>query len=267
MPRASVHSTLWPSSAASWERGEHGDGLATMRRMPAVLRGRWRSALLIARRASPALQLVLDAGAWLVVVPLVVYARFDFVTTQVPGVRWLRFAALAVGVQIAAGLLFGLYRRRWRYATFEEASAAARAVVLTTAVMVVLNRWILVPRYVPLSVPIGAGFGALLFAGTYRYMYRLLMDFRRRPVTSGAQVQRALVFGAGEGATQLLSATLRDRNSLLVPVALLDDDHRKRRLTIRGVPSRRHPQRDSGSGRALSGRHVDHRHPQRPVAD
>ncbi len=181
------------------------------------------------------LQLLLDAGAWLVAIPLAVWTRLDFTIELVPTVRWLRFSLLAFSIHATVGLLFGLYRRKWRYATFEEASAAARSVILTTGALYVLNRWVLLPRFVPHSVPVLAGFGTLVAVGSYRYLHRIRGDLRRRPSSAGDTVQRAIVFGAGEGGTQLLTTTLRDKASPIVPVALLDDDPNKRRLSIRGV--------------------------------
>lgn len=187
------------------------------------------------RRSTPVFQLLLDAGAWAVAVPIAVWTRLDFVVPAVPTVRWLRFSAIAVLTQAVVGLVLGLYRRRMRYATFEEAGGAARSVVVTTALLYGVNRWLLVPRYVPSSVPILAGFGVLVAIGSYRYVYRTLDGLRRRPGLGSEAVHRTLVFGAGEGCMQLLNTVLRDRRSPLVPVALLDDDPNKRRLAIRGV--------------------------------
>lgn len=187
-----------------------------------------------ARRISTYVQFVLDAAAWAVAVPAATWARFEFQFDAIT-VRWVRFTAFAVILQIVIGHLVGLYRGRWRYATFEEAGAAARSVVLTTVSLYVVNRWFLVPRYVPESVPVAAGFGALVTVGAYRYAYRVLTERDRRPDAARAEAHRAIVFGAGEGATQLLAAFLRDRESPIVPVALLDDDPARRRLSIRGV--------------------------------
>jgi FlaA1/EpsC-like NDP-sugar epimerase len=188
-----------------------------------------------AKRISPVFQLLLDSGAWAIAVPIAVWTRLDFLVEEVPTVRWFHFAAIAVGLQALIGLLCGLYRRCWRYATFEEAGAAARSALITTGILYATNRWLLVPRYVPASVPILAGFGVLVAMGIYRYLYRLRDSLRRRPGAGGQPVHRTLVFGAGEAGTQLLNTTLRDRQSPLVPVALLDDDPNKRRLSIRGV--------------------------------
>lgn len=195
---------------------------------------RRRRLVRLARRVSTYVQLGLDATAWAIAIPAATWARFDFHFASV-SVRWARVTVLAMAVQIVAGHLMGLYRGRWRYATFEEAGAAARSVIVTTASLYVVNRWFLVPRYVPESVPIAGGFAALVGIGMYRYIYRLLTERDRRPDAGRAEVHRAVVFGAGEGAAQLLAAFLRDPHSPIVPVALLDDDPARRRLSIRGV--------------------------------
>ncbi|MGH3529633.1 MAG: polysaccharide biosynthesis protein, partial [Pseudonocardiaceae bacterium] len=57
---------------------------------------------------------------------------------------------------------------------------------------------------------------------------------RQRPSTDAAK--RIVVFGAGEGGAQVVSAMLRDPTSPYLPVALLDDDYGKRNLRISGVP-------------------------------
>ena len=56
----------------------------------------------------------------------------------------------------------------------------------------------------------------------------------RRPAGTGAS--RLLVFGAGEGGADVVRTMRRDPASPYLPVALLDDDRRKRHLSLSGVP-------------------------------
>jgi FlaA1/EpsC-like NDP-sugar epimerase len=67
-----------------------------------------------------------------------------------------------------------------------------------------------------------------------RYMWRLSIERRLRPSEIGAE--RVVVFGAGEGGAQVITAMMRNPASPYYPVALLDDDPRKTRLRIMGVP-------------------------------
>ena len=186
-----------------------------------------------ARRSSQVVQAVFDASVWALAVPAAVIARFNLDPRSIPSVRWLRFTAIAIAVQLVFGLLNGLYRRRWGYATFEEATAAIRATVLTAVTLAIVNRYLLVPRYVPAIVPITGGFMAVVGVGGLRYAYRVLGDVQNR--TRASERRRAVIFGAGEGGTQLITAMQRDQTSPYRPVALLDDDLSKRRYSIKGV--------------------------------
>jgi FlaA1/EpsC-like NDP-sugar epimerase len=144
----------------------------------------------------------------------------------------LELAVIAVVVQTVLGMRFGLYTGRWAYGCFEEIAALAKTVALTTPVVFLLDT--LLGRLVPRSAIIGAGLVALVLACAVRYAVRLLQDSRLRP--SPEHGTRVVVMGAGEGATQLIRAMLRTPSSPYVPVALLDDDPRKRTLRVMGVP-------------------------------
>src|SRR4051794_22472762 len=149
-----------------------------------------------------------------------------------PGLAEL--AAIAVVGQTLAGIRFGLYTGRWSYGCFEEIAALAKTIAVTTPVVFVLDT--VLGRLVPRSAIIGSGLIALVLAAGVRYSVRLLQDSRLRP--SPEQGSRVVVMGAGEGAAQVVRAMLRTPSSPYVPVALLDDDPRKRSLRIMGVPVR-----------------------------
>jgi FlaA1/EpsC-like NDP-sugar epimerase len=78
------------------------------------------------------------------------------------------------------------------------------------------------------------GVMALSLLAGIRYCWRLVLERRRRPNAEGGH--RLLVFGAGEGAIQVIPALLRDPDSQYVPVGLLDDDPGKRKLRVMGIP-------------------------------
>ena len=117
--------------------------------------------------------------------------------------------------------------------SFDEVAALARSVVITTALIFTIDLLASRPRMVPLSAPVGAAFGAFVLMGAIRYVARANDDRARRP--SGADVQRLVVFGAGEGGAQVVGAMLRDPASAYLPVALIDDDPARSRLSINGV--------------------------------
>ena len=181
-------------------------------------------------------QAALDIVAWAIALTFAAFARFDF---RPDHVNWRGLALLlplAAMAQVVGGLVSGLYIGRWRYGSFEEVAALARAIALSTAIVFVID--VTVPgrgaRLVPISATIAGGLAALVLMAAARYSWRLGLESLRRPDSDAAA--RTLVFGAGDGGAQVLAAMLRDPQSPYVPVALLDDDPRKRNLRLMGVP-------------------------------
>ncbi|MDP8975695.1 MAG: polysaccharide biosynthesis protein [Actinomycetota bacterium] len=186
---------------------------------------------LAARRAL--VQVAIDGWAWAVALSLATLLRFDFDLGQIHLAQALSMIPLAIEAQIVSGHLMGLYGRRWRFGSFDEVQALAKAVALTTALVFGLNFLLLEERAVPLSSALAAGPIALVLMAGARYAWRLHLERTLRP--TGADATRLLVFGAGEGGAQVITAMLRDPTSPYYPVGLLDDDHEKRYLRIMGV--------------------------------
>jgi FlaA1/EpsC-like NDP-sugar epimerase len=190
----------------------------------------WVWHLLDRRRAI--VQPAADAVAWALALLFATLLRYDFHLAHPAWAGLVTAIPLAIALQSAVGFSSGLYSGRWRFGSFDEVFALVRAMAITTALLFIVNP--LVGRQlVPRSVPIAAGVMALVLTAGTRYAWRLALERRRR--RDGADCQRLLVFGAGDAAERVIPSLLRDINTDYVPVALLDDDPAKRRLSISGV--------------------------------
>ncbi len=186
------------------------------------------------RRHLPIVHFAVDSMLWVVAIPLGVFLRYDFDWNRI----WLSEVALAVAAAVmlqgAFGLATGLYRRRWRYGSFDEVRMVALT-ALSVGVALTVAWWNgggATDRVVPRSVPIVATGISLLGQVAMRSMWRLYAEHRARP--EGDHLERLLIVGAGEGAEQVLR-TLRTSDSPFVPVAMVDDDPAKRNLSMHGV--------------------------------
>ena len=188
----------------------------------------------LAGRHRATVQVLADALAWVAALYIATWWRFDFDLGVWPASRLFTAAVFAVLLQLAAGAGVGLYVGRWRFGSFEEVAAVARGAAIVTAALYVINRFAYQPRLVPVSVGLGGGVLALLFMTGTRYIWRLFIERRMRP--SGKDAEPVLVYGAGEGGAQLITAMLRNPKSPIVPVGLLDDSGAKQQLRIMGVP-------------------------------
>ncbi|MBW3611234.1 MAG: polysaccharide biosynthesis protein [Actinobacteria bacterium] len=218
---------------------------------PHTRRGQRLARLLrLAVRYRPVVQAGMDGLAWAVALLFAAIVRYDFDVDEVELQGWVTLALVAAVVQFAMGLTCGLYTGRFRFGSFDE---VAGLVVATTGVTVVLfgvNLWAPGNNLVPRSAVVAGGLIAGLLMAGVRYLWRLSWERQRRPQGEGCE--RVLVFGAGDGGVQVISAMLADPESPYLPVALLDDDPAMRNLRIKGV-------RVVGNREKLAAAAVEHR--------
>ncbi len=182
------------------------------------------------RWARPAYQYAVDALIWAVAIPVTTLLRYDLDVDSVTwsGVFWA--AAVAVVAQGVLGLLFGLYRRRWRYGSFDELLGLAATVI---AVGTLLTLVVFAPSAptIPRSVPLlslGLAVTGTITARTFR---RLYLSRQHHP----HEADPVVVVGAGNAAGEIVRSLLNTIDAPYKPVALLDDDPLKANMRIQGV--------------------------------
>lgn len=150
-------------------------------------------------------------------------------------IRWsqvVQIALLTAVMFVVVGWFSHLYRNRFRVATFEEVLILGGAWGVSAGAALIVNLLLYSPR-VPTSL---FGMGAMLVGLSMilsRVVWRVLRRSEMRPDSAGRK--RVLVFGAGDGGTQVVKSMLGDASSRYVPVGLIDDDRRKRNRIIEGV--------------------------------
>jgi FlaA1/EpsC-like NDP-sugar epimerase len=179
------------------------------------------------------LQVGIDVLAWAGALAAALVLRYQLDVAMLHTHGLAKAIVLAAGLQVGFGILLRLYRGRYRYGSFEEVLGLFGTVCLATGALFLADLHAFEARPVPLSVVLAGGVGALVGSAGSRYAWRLVLERVRRPRQAHT---RLLVYGAGDGAQQVLDAMLRNRTSGYLPVGLLDDDPRKKKLRIRGVP-------------------------------
>lgn len=184
-------------------------------------------------------QVGIDWLAWICALVFATLARHDFSFARSHVVTVLTIVVpTAFLAQLVLGVASGLYRRRWRYGSFEEIAVLVRTAATTTVFLfganLVSNGWFdHGTRVVPGSVPVTGGVAAMSLMMGARYLWRLEIERRHRP--DGDRARRALVFGAGDAADQVVRAMLHDPDSPYLPVGLIDDHPAMQNMSIKGV--------------------------------
>lgn len=182
------------------------------------------------RRHLPFFHYVVDTMVWMVALPVTAFLRYDFRVHPISAGGVVMCAAVVAFGQGVFGLSTGLYRRRWRYGSFDELFALSISVAFTGWVLLIatiVTKGQALPRSVPILATAVAGLGTVAL----RSLWRLFRQKRRRP-SAGVPL---IVLGAGEGSYQIVQQMLTDPDSPYEPVALLDDDPHKRNLRFHGV--------------------------------
>ena len=184
----------------------------------------------LVQRYLPVIHLSVDALIWAVSVPVTTLLRFDFDLDKLVRKGIPLAMVVAVVCQVGFGIISGLYRRRFRYGTFDELRVLALTVVATGLVLTV-TYWLANSIRLPRSVPPLAT--TITLAGTValRSMWRLWKERKSRPNLA----EPILVLGAGNAAAQVVHQMRTDPDSPYMPVGILDDDPHRRNLTLHGV--------------------------------
>ena len=179
------------------------------------------------------LSAILDTLLWYGAFLVAVLARLDFDIDRIDVGSLLQVATVAAAVQLTTGLVTGLYRGRHAVASFGEVRLVVLSTLLATLTSFALVVLAGAPNLVPFSTVFAAGAYQLLGALGIRYFARLVIEITSR--SSHPREHRTLIFGAGEAGQLISNALLRDPRTDLDPVAFLDDDPTKRRLSLNGI--------------------------------
>ena len=159
-------------------------------------------------------------------------ARFD---GSVPRVEWRHLAIVMPAlwlVYCTFSYLYGIHRRLWTYAGMRDLRALLTAVVMASATGLVADLLIFgKARPLPVSVVFMGGFFVLpaLLAARVGQVF-----FRRTNKVEGKL--RVLIVGAGEGGQVVAADLLNHAEWNQAPVAFVDDDPKKYRMRVHGVP-------------------------------
>ena len=187
---------------------------------------------------SSVMQFVIDMVIWSVTAIAASYARFEYQGHHDPfgatRSSVIRVIPIVLVVHALVGYVVGIYRRRWRYGSFDEVGGLVVATIITTSVLFFLRFFDTSLNPFPRSVIFISGFAGLCFVAASRYAWRLIREQLRRPTDQTAA--KILVYGAGEGGIQMVNTLLRNPQSPYLPVGFLDDNPDTHRLSISGVP-------------------------------
>jgi len=181
--------------------------------------------------------LVLDAVIFSLALYVSFYLRFEGIIPKSFLEKFFIYLLLFVGIKIVIFYFFQIYRFSWSYVgTYELVKIfkvqTLGSLIISAIVLSLAYDEQELFRGFPRSIFLIDYALSLLMAGGLRISKRVYLQSRKRPVTAQ---KRTLIIGAGNAGEQIVRDMKRTKESPYLPVAFIDDDPAKQKVSIHGV--------------------------------
>ncbi|KPB05746.1 polysaccharide biosynthesis protein [Bacillus sp. CHD6a] len=126
---------------------------------------------------------------------------------------------------------YKLYNKAWEYASIGELIGISKAVTYSVTVAGFVQ--LIVAGDIYIRVLIVTWMLHMILIGGSRFSWRVYRDFY---YNKAMNKKRTLIVGAGAAGTMVARQLLQNREADLIPVAFVDDDPKKQKLHILGIP-------------------------------
>jgi UDP-GlcNAc:undecaprenyl-phosphate GlcNAc-1-phosphate transferase len=154
-------------------------------------------------------------------------------TTQVDLHSDYRFFAILIFIRLLFFYQFDLYNRVWRYVATHELLSHLYAVLLSSFVLFMLNRYFLFGPSLTNSFFLTDFFITLTGLIFSRMIWRTLREYFFR--FSSKPKRKTLIYGAGDAGYILIREIIQNNRFEMFPVGFIDDDSAKRNMSIAGI--------------------------------
>lgn len=145
---------------------------------------------------------------------------------------FIEYILIIIAVKLLSFILFGLYRKMWKYASLRDFITIVESLVLSSAVMVFIF-YIIEAPYFPKSILIIDFLLTLILIVASRFSVRMFNEMIFGSMYS--RKKRTLIVGAGDAGEMIVREMMRQRDSEYIPVGFLDDDKVKIGRQIHGI--------------------------------
>ena len=126
---------------------------------------------------------------------------------------------------------FNLYKKVWEYASIGELVVILQTVTFSILMAAIFQQLIL--KEISFRLLMATWILHLLLIGGSRFCWRMYRDMVMNKSNSK---RKTLIVGAGSAGTMVVRQLLKYNDSDLSPVGFIDDDVRKQRLDVYGIP-------------------------------
>lgn len=124
-----------------------------------------------------------------------------------------------------------LYKKAWEYASVGELNGILKVVTLSIVIAAIVQQ--LMIQEIHFRLLTVTWLLNMLFIGSSRFCWRIYRDLH---LNKKGNKKRTLIVGAGSAGTMVARQLLNNNDADLLPIAFIDDDEKKHKLDIWGIP-------------------------------
>jgi len=145
---------------------------------------------------------------------------------------FIEYILIIIAVKLLSFILFGIYRKIWKYASLRDFLTIVLSLASSSAVMVIIF-YIIGAPYFPRSIlVIDFLLSVILIVGS-RFSVRMFNEIEFGKIS--IRKKRTLIVGAGDAGELIVREITRQRDGEYIPVGFLDDDKTKIGRQIHGI--------------------------------
>ncbi|WP_251549897.1 polysaccharide biosynthesis protein [Neobacillus muris] len=155
-----------------------------------------------------------------------VYATTDVITFSI-----ILISAVILVSHYIFSFLFHLYKKAWEYASVGELISILKAVTISILIAALVQK--IITQEIQFRLLIVTWLLNMSLVGGSRFCWRI---FRDSVLNKAGNKKRTLIIGAGAAGVMVARQLMKNKGAELVPVGFIDDDEKKKRLDILGIP-------------------------------
>jgi FlaA1/EpsC-like NDP-sugar epimerase len=145
---------------------------------------------------------------------------------------FIEYILIIIAVKLLSFILFGIYRKIWKYASLRDFLTIVLSLASSSVVMVVIF-YIIEAPYFPRSILVIDFLLSIILIVGSRFSVRMFNEIEFGKIN--IRKKRTLIVGAGDAGELIVREITRQRDSEYIPVGFLDDDKTKVGRQIHGI--------------------------------
>jgi FlaA1/EpsC-like NDP-sugar epimerase len=145
---------------------------------------------------------------------------------------FIEYILIIIAVKLLSFILFGIYRKIWKYASLRDFLTIVLSLASSSVVMVVIF-YIIEAPYFPRSILVIDFLLSIILIVGSRFSVRMFNEIEFGKIN--IRKKRTLIVGAGDAGELIVREITRQRDSEYIPVGFLDDDKTKIGRQIHGI--------------------------------